>query len=49
MKYNTNHTRHKENILMRALLIVLTSLVLLAPLASAGDWWENIKVKGDLR
>jgi len=34
---------------MRVLLIVLTSLTMLAPLANAGDWWETIKVKGDLR
>ncbi|MBN1212530.1 MAG: putative porin, partial [candidate division Zixibacteria bacterium] len=34
---------------MRILLIILTGLTLLSPLTNAGEWWESVKVKGDLR
>ncbi|MDD3730845.1 MAG: putative porin [candidate division Zixibacteria bacterium] len=34
---------------MKKMLIVLTSLTLLSPLAVAENWWEQAKLKGDLR
>ncbi|MFZ5980370.1 MAG: putative porin [Candidatus Zixiibacteriota bacterium] len=34
---------------MRTFLIVLLNTLMLGSLASASDWWEKVKVKGDLR
>jgi hypothetical protein len=34
---------------MRKMIIVLTGLTFFTPLANAANWWENVKVKGDLR
>ncbi len=34
---------------MRTVLMVLATAAMLTTSATAGDWWENVKVKGDLR
>lgn len=34
---------------MRTFLIILLNTLVLGSMANASDWWENVKVKGDLR
>ena len=38
-----------KSTLVRALLLSLTAVVVFAQAGMAGNWWEKVKIKGDLR